>query len=316
MRGYDVIRIFMPWGNRGLEHIYVASRLGVPALVSAHNTFGTKVLQTGWHDRFLHMSFQNVSGVYGLSQSALDNFASRFQNYMLDRTVRRVIPNAIDTDLFCPSGQAGSTLRASLGLSPDTKVIGCVGRLSTHKRPSFVIDVFERVVHTIPQNVHLVMIGNGELAKQCENEIENRNLQHHVTLIGRTQAVPDFMAGFDLHLLLSSVEGFGQVNIEAMACGVPSVATNVAGTNEVVRDGVDGFLVPVHDKEAACNRICEILENRDLAQTMGANGRQRAKASFSLEKRAKKICAFYEDALRSRIQNRSSEKVPFLETSS
>ncbi len=293
---FDLARVCMPWSNRGLENIWLCNRAGIPVIVSAHNTFPGGNLQTAWHARHLVKAFSSVKGLVALTGESLDGFNKAFGNYLSTATIQRVIPNAVDTGKFVASNEARVDLRDRLGISQETRVVGSVGRLSDHKRPVELIRVFRDVASRV-SGTHMVLVGEGELRREVEAEIDRSNLRGMVTLLGNQEQVERVVAGLDVHVLLSSIEGFASVNAEAMACEVPVVATDVPGSRAVVKDGLTGYLVSLGNNRTAADRVVHLLTATDVGRQMGRHGRREVLECYSVQQKKQRWLDLYRDIL-------------------
>jgi glycosyltransferase involved in cell wall biosynthesis len=165
---------------------------------------------------------------------------------------------------------------ADPGLSsspPNRPEVVCVGRLHLSKGQ----DVLLRALALLPESVGLVLVGNGPALAFYQALSTELGIAHRCRFVGTVPLadVPAFMARASVTVVPSRQEAFGMVNIESLAVGTPVVATRVGGIPEIVRDGLDGLLVPPDDATALAAAIGRVLETPGLRDTMSANGRQR-----------------------------------------
>jgi glycosyltransferase involved in cell wall biosynthesis len=183
-----------------------------------------------------------------------------------ERTV--VIPNAIDV---------ASAPRAALDGDPPRIVT--VGRLAAPKDPL-------TLVRTLPalgdRRYSLAFVGGGRDQPQVEEELRAQGLGDRVALLGERHDVPALLAGADLFVLASRSEGAPLSILEAMAAGLPVVASDVGGVAELVDDGTTGLLVPAGEPAALARALARLLDDRALRERMGAAGRARARDRFDL----------------------------------
>jgi glycosyltransferase involved in cell wall biosynthesis len=293
---FDAARVLMPWANRGLEIIWLLSRMNVPIIVSAHNAFPGTPMLSRWHSHYLLQAFKNVLGVVGLTESALMRFRGSFGPYLGVNVVQRVVHNAVDTGKFFPSKAAYDAFREWIGVNQQTKVVGSVGRLSNHKRPSDLIYAFKIVYREFP-DTRFVLVGDGELRKELEDLVRREGLEGIVILLGEQPSVEKIMAGLDVHVLLSKVEGFASVNVEAMASEVPVVATDVPGSNEVILHERTGYLVEVGDIQGAADKVLRLLSDAENANAMGRDARRWVEQRFSIERRRVDLLDVYQEVM-------------------
>lgn len=153
-------------------------------------------------------------------------------------------------------------------------IVAC-GRLHEQKGFSYLIDALARVRETVP--AHLWIVGEGPLKSSLERQIQKRGLSDCVRLVGFQSNPYQYMAAADVFVLSSLYEGFGNVIVEAMACGTPVIATRCHhGPAEIIEDGVNGLLVPPADGESLAQAIARVLTDSALRQHLSDRGRLRS----------------------------------------
>jgi glycosyltransferase involved in cell wall biosynthesis len=153
-------------------------------------------------------------------------------------------------------------------------VVGTVTRLSPQKAPADFIQT-ACIIHKEFPDVRFVVVGDGPLRRDTEELSDSLELSDVLTFTGLRHDVPELMATFDIFVLSSLWEGLPRVLPQAMATGLPIVATNVDGNAEAVEDGVTGFLVPVKSPDEIADRIKILLQEPKMALQMGEAGRSR-----------------------------------------
>jgi glycosyltransferase involved in cell wall biosynthesis len=209
-----------------------------------------------------------------------------------------IIRSGIDLDHFRNPTRPRDDVRRELGVPCDAPVVGTVTRLSDQKAPLDFVAAAAKVVEYYP-DVHFVVVGDGPLREEVEAEIAARNLGDHMHLTGLRRDVPDLMHSFDIFALSSLWEGLPRVLPQAMAAGLPIVATAVDGNAEAVTDGVNGFLTPPGDPEAFADALVRLLGNPDLARDFGKAGLQMV-GEFGARKMVRDIEALYRKLLTQR----------------
>ena len=189
----------------------------------------------------------------------------------IDPSRVRVIPNPVDLDAIRRS--AGETLDAGDGVGLETPVIVAAGRLADVKNYPLLIDALALVRARVP--ARLVVLGDGDRLQELRRLAAQRGVGDAITWCGFQQNPWKYIARADVFALTSRYEGFGNVVAEAMACGVPVVATRSAGTEDVVHDGVNGLLVP-HSAERVASALSRLLLDRGERDRMAAAARQSA----------------------------------------
>lgn len=168
-----------------------------------------------------------------------------------------LLRSGIDRTAFAPKPGARETSRRALGYAAEDVVVGTLACLKAQKAPIDFVAAAEGALRADPR-LRFFIAGDGELRPEVEREIAERRLGDRVRLLGWRQDAPDVLAAMDLFLLTSRFEGLPRAVLQAMAAGVPVVATAVGGTPEVVRDGVTGRLVPPGDPSAAARAVAEL----------------------------------------------------------
>lgn len=196
-----------------------------------------------------------------------------------------LIANGVDTDVFSP---AISTLPAVPGcpFTPGQHwLVGTVGRLQTVKNQPLLARAFVQMVQNHPEaaaRARLVIVGEGPLRQAVEDILASAGLQHLAWLAGARDDVAALMRTLDCFALPSQAEGTSCTLQEAMACGLPVVATAVGGTPDLVEEGVTGYLVPPEDTSALAQALWRCYSEPKASQALGATARTRALANFGL----------------------------------
>jgi glycosyltransferase involved in cell wall biosynthesis len=178
-----------------------------------------------------------------------------------------VVHNAVDVRSFSPTGRRGGT----------ADVIG-VGRFAYPKDFMTLLEA----VRLVEAPCHVRLAGDGPALSAVESAVLRDGLSQRVELLGARADVPDLLARSDVFVLSSRSEGFPVSVLEAMAAGLPVVATDVGGVAEAVEDGETGFLVPTADPEAFARALDRLLVDGELRRRMGAAGRARALSLFDV----------------------------------
>jgi L-malate glycosyltransferase len=186
-----------------------------------------------------------------------------------------VVPNFVDTDRFTPAGDAERS-----GHRRDVPVIVHVSNFRPLKRLDDVVEVFARVRAARPARLRL--IGDGPERARVEAAVAARGLGADVEMLGERADLPALLRGADVFLLPSEVESFGLAALEALACGVPVVASAVGGLPEFVAEGEVGFLRPVGDVAALAEAVGRLLDDEPLRRRLGAAGRRLAETRYAL----------------------------------
>jgi glycosyltransferase involved in cell wall biosynthesis len=193
---------------------------------------------------------------------------------------------------FSQSGEDRNAIRASVGLPREAVIVVFVGNLLRHKGLHRVIGALSRLVE-FPW--HLLVVGEGPERKPCEQLLAASGLSSRATFVGRLpeKYVERLLGSSDLLVLPSDVEGMPLVIIEAMACGLPVVATAVYGIPEAVVDGETGRLTKPGDGEGLRDALADLIADAEEREWLGRNGRKRFEECFTLERQLRSMESLY-----------------------
>jgi glycosyltransferase involved in cell wall biosynthesis len=189
------------------------------------------------------------------------------------------------------------TWRSQMGWTEETPVLGNVARLTAQKGQHVLLQAMPLVLQHFP-NTRLVMVGDGELRLSLQQLATELDLTNHVHFLGYQANAAAFMANFDLLVHPSAWEGFGLVLLEAMAAKLPIVATEVSAIPEIVQSGETGLLVPPENPVALAQAICQMLDDRAVAQKMGLAGYQRLQQHFTVQAMVDRTSQLYQQLQR------------------
>ncbi len=206
----------------------------------------------------------------------------------------KVIHNAVDPDRPVGISQPAIPPTAALHHQEDTKYVVAVGRLSPEKGMDVFVDAMVEISSSDPA-VHGLIVGDGPLREGIRRQINSLGLDTRVSLIGHTPTPGDYMIHAKAIVLPSRSEGIPNVALEAMALGVPVVATSVGGVPEVVINNESGLLVPSDSPVELGNAVSRILADPGLAKRLADNGYRRVCEEFSVEVRFRKVVQTYRE---------------------
>ncbi len=221
-----------------------------------------------------------------------------------------VIPNGIDMNEWEPywtghravdggaggHKEAGVDIKRTMGLPKDAILLGTVGRLVPFKGQSVLLQSMARVVANHP-NAYLIIIGDGPLRGGLEAQASGLGISDHIKFFGFVEKPGHYMAAFDIFALPSIKEPFGIVILEAMALGLPVVATSGGGVPDIIEDGVSGLLATPGDPESLADAIEKVLLDRSLRETLAKRGFQTVSTNFTVKSMADKTFKVYSDLL-------------------
>jgi len=295
-RDYDVIHAHTP--NPAIADMAVLRIFftKIPFVLTYHNDITKdgvlgRMLTKMYHTTFGRLLFSHSKVIIATTESYAKK-SPQLQNY-LQKVI--IIPNGVDCNDFKPV-QNIQEIRKNYGLSPDKKIILFVGRLDSYKGCEYLLNSYDLVRKEI-DGTQLIFIGKGPLENSLKKISEERGISGSVSFLGYVddKDLPSYYALSDVFVLpsISSLEGFGMVQLEAMAAGKPVVTTTIPGVSEVDPDGLATIHVPPKDIQALSAAIIKILQNENLRITMGNNGRKLAIEKYSWENLAKSLERVY-----------------------
>ena len=194
----------------------------------------------------------------------------------------RVIYNGVDTQRFRPRPDERIALRKRFGLPEKRFIVGTVGRTVTIKDHPTLLRAVESIVLK-GVDAHGLLVGSGpEFERNQQIAKDSATLAGRVTFVGSCNDVPELLNAMDVFALTSVSEGMSNTLLEALATGLPVVATNVGGNPEVIIDGESGWLFPPRDREALASRLMLLALDENLRERAGAAGRRRIMERFSV----------------------------------
>ncbi|MGH9709979.1 MAG: N-acetyl-alpha-D-glucosaminyl L-malate synthase BshA [Candidatus Acidiferrales bacterium] len=243
----------------------------LPFITTLHGTDITLVGSDRSYLPITRFSIEKSDGVTAISEYLRERTVQEFD---IRRPIE-VIRNFVNCDLYCrPVDQSRRAEWAPNG----EPILMHLSNFRPVKRITDVIEIFALVREKMPAK--LVMIGDGPDHGAAEHLVRQKKLGRDVFFLGKQSHIQDFLGLADIFLLPSDLESFGLAALEAMACEVPVVATNVGGLPEVVTHGVDGFLVAPRDVAGAAKYAIEILSRADRGREMGKQARINARKKF------------------------------------
>lgn len=213
------------------------------------------------------------------------------------------IYNGVDTERFHPGAPGCDPVPGSPFNDPGLWVVGTVGRMETVKDPANLARAFVRALTIEPgaaRRLRLVMIGDGPLRAEVERVLEAGRARHLAWLPGERADVPECLRALDCFALPSLAEGISNTILEAMASGLPAIATRVGGNAELMEEGLTGRLVPSADSEALAQAILGYFHDPAAARRHGRAGRHLVERRFSLDRMVGEYTRLYASLLAER----------------
>jgi len=203
-----------------------------------------------------------------------------------------VICNGVDLDRYQRPVNK-QLIQKTLCLAEDAQLMLVVAMLKEQKGHRYLIDAAAKVVPQFP-DLYILLVGDGILMKELQAQTKALGLEKQILFLGTREDIPDLLAGSDFFVLPSLWEGLPMSLIEAMAAGLPIIATEVSGSKQVMVPGVTGLLIPPGDSQKLAEAIVEILSHPQQATEMGRAAQQRVEDEYSASKQAREHIALYQ----------------------
>ncbi len=275
-----------------IVHVNASARAALYCGIAAKQSGALSV----WHVRILEKDVLD-SLVYPLYDMIIANSAAvknRFCGRKSWNDKVRVIHNSVDTEKFTIRADLRRKFRNGYGIQDNELLIGVVGRLVDFKGHRYFVDAASMLSEK-NDNVRFVIVGDGPLRYDIEQRSKRLVGNNKLIFTGEVLNVEEAINGLDIHVLPSIEEHFGRVVIEAMACGVPVVATNAGGVPEIIEDGVNGILVPPKDSAEIADAVQRLIDDRGKRESLCEAGRITVRERFTQEVHAKNILNLYKE---------------------
>ncbi len=291
-----------------------AARSDPPDILHAHNLFFSSSLAAVVLRRFLkkplvttlHLgSLRYLRGAAGFLASSYERTVGRAIVRNSDRLIAvsgavaahavrlgarpesvRVVANGVDAERFRPGG---SRRRRAFR-------IACVGRLIFNKGPQYLLEAAPEVLRAHPET-EFIFVGDGPLRADLQKRARQMGVAGRMAFLGTQRDVASILRRCDILVRPSLLEGMPLTVLEAMACGLPVVATPVAGTAELVRQGENGLLVPPGDPSSLAQAILRLIEDPELRRAQGRSGRRLVTSGYSWDAVSARTLAVYRELL-------------------
>ncbi len=204
----------------------------------------------------------------------------------------RIVKIVNGVDIFSVDSADISRVRFELGMSNDDILLLSVGRLMYQKGHTILLKALPAVLAEFPK-IQIVIAGGGPLKEELQAEADQLNISAGVKFLGMRDDVPILMSSADIFLFPSRFEGMPNSVLEAMGYGLPVIATDVQGVDELIRNGQNGIIVPVNDPRAISDAILRLLKNPEERQRLGRAAQETIKNEYTLNK----MCIQYEKLL-------------------
>jgi glycosyltransferase involved in cell wall biosynthesis len=256
----------------------------------------------GYFKNFLTKFFIFIERITSSFTSKIITLTDIEQIEYLERNIARpnqlvTIPSGIDIRMFRSDGKKNKEFLDKWKIPRDHQIIGSVTRLDPIKGNRYLIEAMPRIIQEFPKTT-LVLLGDGSEKSYLEYLIENLNISDHVVLCGYQMNVNSWLHLIDIFVLASINEGMGRAILEAMASGLPVIATKTGGIPELIQDGVNGILIPTKNSQMISDAVLKLIRNPNLRQHYGENGLKSVTEKFGIEMMVKNLESLYDNLMK------------------
>jgi L-malate glycosyltransferase len=285
---FHVIHAHDLWAN--LLGIPAGRLARTPVIISSRRYLADLDWYTPWRSKIIRT-------IYRLSTHVVVNSASVRQLLVerdgLPPEKIHIIYNGVDVDRFASARPDRERFLGSVG--SDSKLIAVVANMySRVKGHACLIEAARIVCRAVP-TAKFVLIGDGAERSKLEQQVTEAGLEKDFLFLGHRQDVPELLACCNLSVLPSEAEALPNSLLEAMAAGLPVVATRVGGTPEIIVDGVNGLLVPPQDPQALAQAMLHILQDADVARRLSRSGQEKMRTHFGFDRLVAELEELYRD---------------------
>ena len=283
----------------------VARRLGVPVVSSLHDADYEAIVREGnpgltiWKQRLLQAADSFTARLSRAQIVAVSEYvaASARRRLRLRPGSVRVIYNAVDAEVFHPRArEQGPHTRSTLGLPLDARVLISVGRMTPQKNQGTLLEA-TRILQANGVDTFVLLAGDGPWQSQYEARARDLGLSTRALFLGDRPDIPDLLGAADVMAFPSLHEGFGLALVEALACGLPVVASRIAPISEIVRDGQTGILIDPRSAGDLASGLATLVTDEGRRHRMGTEGRRDVLARFSLPVMIANLEALYRETV-------------------
>ncbi len=298
-QSYDLIDAH---GSQDLWAVTAARALSgrrLPLILTRHNT---KRVRAHAANRWLYR--RQIDHLIVASRSVLQRYTSIQSAGALAEDRISVVHSAYRTDRF-PPGIDGRRARSLLGITDASPIVGVVARLVRDKGHEHLLRAAPAILARHPETIFL-FVGTGTLENELRALADSLHLGSSVRFLGFRDDVPEITTALTVSVLPSiDCDASSAALKEALACGVPAVATDIGGAGEILRDGVTGLVVPARDPGRLAAAVLSLLDDPEKAREMGRTGRRDVSLRFTPDRLATETLDVYRKVLASRLRSSS-----------
>jgi glycosyltransferase involved in cell wall biosynthesis len=286
---FDVVHTHDLWSN--LMGVPAAFLARVPVIISSQRDLSHlpwyRGKRTVWLRRIRSLSSMVLANANPIREQLIQ------EGHLRPEKVR-VVHNGVEVEKFNRTSCDSHIVFANAG--GGTRIV-LVGNMTSEVKGHRVLINAAAIIVREFQDVRFVLVGDGSYRKQFEAQVGELGLEKHFLFLGRREDVPEILAACDIAVLPSKTEGLPNALLEYLAAGLPTVASNVGGNAEIVKDGVTGLLVPPDNAELLATAVLRFLRDSDLAGRLGQSGTEHVRQTFSFERLVEQTEGLYSELL-------------------
>ena len=290
---YDIVHVFQTQLAAYVATI-VAKRIGKSVITTSHcaGRYGDMAMWSSLPvgKRLLQTVCANVDVSTGVSKEVM----TELHEAGFDPKRTLYLPNGVPIPPLVAGDR--SALRADLGLISKAFITVFLGRLTAQKAPELLVDAWE-VIRRRYADSQLVLLGDGKKRAMLEVSTMQAGLADSVVFTGRVENVEDYLRAADIFVLPSTTEGMSIALLEAMAVGLPVIASRVSGTVDVIKHGENGLLFEPGNKEDLADCIISLIESPNRRAELGSRARETVEKHFSLDATVDRYVELYRSVL-------------------
>jgi N-acetyl-alpha-D-glucosaminyl L-malate synthase BshA len=272
----------------GFIGVIVAKIMGKPVFITAHGMDVNNFEEKTFFKLLIQFSLNNCNKAIAVSK----NLALKMISFGVDEDNILILRNAIDTDRFKPINN--QKIRKIYNINNNDILILFVGYLDTFKGIFELINAFDKIQQD-NKNVKLMIVGTGPKKHELKDKITKMNLKNSIIFTGklRPDEMHDYYQAADIFTLPSYTEGLPLVVLEAMACGLPVVVSNVGGIPEVINEGENGFLISPKNEEILTKKLIILVKNTQLRNQFAKKSVKIIENEFDINKKINRLINLY-----------------------
>ena len=286
----EILHVHLASPVESLPVIFLAGWIGRARIIATEHAPTHHPTERAWSRAARAAAFRRVDRIVALARQDADYLRERFG---APPGKIRCIANGVPLPSALPSRREA---RCALAVPETSAVIAYAGEIAEKKGLLDLVAAMERIGERDGGPVAL-LAGEGAFAPALHDRIRAAGLGDRCRLLGRLSRTLDLYAACDIFVLPSHGEGMPMALLEAMAAGRPVVATRVGGVPDVVRDGMEGRLVPPHDSAALAAALTDLLADAAARERMGSAARKRIEEGFEIRKMVDATCSLYDEIL-------------------